>query len=376
MTGSCGTLDRMQKVAVALSGGVDSAVSAHMLVDRGFDVTGVYMKYASETTSGSVDTESCTWQEDLESVNAVGRHLGIPITVLNVEREYDDSVTRPFLEEYRRGRTPNPDILCNRTIKFGFFFDWARHHGFDTIATGHYAQVLQKYGEYLLTCGTDTEKDQSYFLYAIDHGVLPNVMFPVGGMVKRDVRSYAREHRLPNADRPDSQGICFIGRLNVKEFIFSSLGRSPGPIETSDGTVIGRHEGLSYYTIGQRHGLGVGGGTPYYAARKDMPTQTLVVAKGKDDPIINHRALVADDCRWHREQPEKKPFRCNARIRYRQPVSPATAFRIGSRVYVEFDIPQHAVTPGQSIVLYDRDTVIGGGVIDNGTAAIPSERPV
>lgn len=361
----------MKKIAVALSGGVDSSVAASMLVERGFKVTGVYMKYASETTLHHVNTNACSWHEDMGYVKAVGSHLNIPITVLNVEREYDESVINPFLEECSRGRTPNPDVLCNRSVKFGVFFNWAHAVGFGKIATGHYARIVRNGDTLRLAMGLDTEKDQSYFLHSIDHGVLRDTFFPIGTMTKREVRTYARERGLPNADRPDSQGICFIGPLDVKEFIYSKLGKKPGCIQADDGTVLGYHDGLSYYTIGQRHGLGIGGGTPYYAAKKDLSTRTLTVAKGKDDPIINHSALIAEKCTWHTDPKKNSPFRCKVRIRYRQPLSSATVLFDGQRLYVNFDRPQHAITPGQSVVLYDNELVIGGGIIEYPLSTVP-----
>lgn len=354
-----------KKVLVALSGGVDSAVAAHMLVAQGYAVEGAYMKYASEATRGHVDPDACTWRDDLDSVVAVGKHLGIRTRVLNVEQEYRNSVIAEFLSESQKGRTPNPDVRCNQHVKFGSFFRYARAKGYDMIATGHYARIGRHAGRMQLRAGKDREKDQSYFLYAVEQSVLPYVRFPIGHLTKREVRSYARMHALPNAERPDSQGLCFVGPLNVRDFVYGALGKDPGNIVAEDGTVLGRHEGLSYYTIGQRHGFGIGGGVPYYVAQKRLATKTLVVARGAHNPLLANRALIASNCRWYVDTPTDAPFRCLARIRYRQPLAAATVRVFDNAMHVEFDEPQRAITPGQSVVLYENDTVLGGGTIDD-----------
>lgn len=354
-----------RKAIVALSGGVDSAVAAALLLEHGYDVEGVYLKYASETTRGFVDPDLCGWKEDMAAVESVGAALGIPVRSINVEREYDDRVISIFLNEYRRGRTPNPDILCNRDIKFGLFASWARAHGADVIATGHYARSVNTDSGMTLRAGSDASKDQSYFLYAIPREVLAYTLFPIGDMQKRDVRAYARTRGLPNAGRPDSQGVCFIGHIDVSKFLRSHIDTAPGPITTSDGAVIGTHDGLPFYTIGQRHGLNIGGGIPYFVAEKDFKNNTLVVAKGDTDPVLLSAGLEASSPTWLVNEVPKN-FSCQVRIRYRQPRVAATVQHDTNGIRITFDTPQRAVAPGQAVVLYDNDTVLGGATIERG----------
>ncbi len=361
------------KVIVALSGGVDSSVAAQLLVEQGYDVEGVYLKYASETVRGHVDAASCTWKEDLAMVEAVGRHIGIPVRSINIEREYDEQVISRFIDEYSRGRTPNPDVLCNRDIKFGFLVRWAKADGASSLATGHYARIVATKDGVRLAAGTDTEKDQSYFLNAIPRDVLAYVRFPIGGMTKQQVRAYARKRRLPTAERRDSQGVCFVGDLQVNRFLRSCIATAPGPIIDGSGTVRGLHDGIHFYTVGQRHGLGIGGGTPLFVAKKDPARRTLVVGRGPDDPILFSDVLTAHGPNWLGDPPST-PFRCQARIRYRQPLADATvSYNEDGSLFVHFDASQRAVAPGQAVVFYDGDIVLGGATIATTT---PSLTPI
>jgi len=354
---------KREKIIVALSGGVDSSVAAQLLVEQGFNVEGVYMKYASETVHGHLATAACGWKDDCAMVEALGRHLDIPVRSINVEREYDEKVIAAFIDEYARGRTPNPDVLCNRDIKFGLFAQWAKRQNADAIATGHYARIERRAGTTHLCMGRDALKDQSYFLYAVPKNTLPFVRFPVGHMTKKEVRAYATKRHLPSADRPDSQGVCFIGRLKVASFLRSRIAVSPGPIVGSDGTALGTHDGLPFYTIGQRHGLGVGGGQPLYVALKDVDRRALIVARGIDDPALYAEGLVARHPTWLIDVPDAR-FRCSVRIRYRQPLVDATVAVEPDGLTVQFDAPQRAVAPGQAVVFYQRDVVLGGATID------------
>lgn len=364
---------RQKKIIVALSGGVDSAVAAAILLEQGYRVEGVYLKFAAEHIHGFVNHQSCSWEDDLAVVRAIGQKLGIAVRSLNVEREYTNYVIRNFLDEYRAGRTPNPDVLCNRHVKFGVLAAWAKSQGAVALATGHYARIEVRNGKPRLLAGSDPQKDQSYFLATVPPELLSYVRFPIGQMNKRQVRKRALAIGLPNADRPDSQGLCFIGKLDVRAFLRHRIPEMPGPIVTSDGTVIGQHQGLSFSTIGQRHGLGIGGGTPYYVADKDILTQTLIVARGRRDPLLYTRELSAGGMHWLVPPPDTPLFRCAARIRYRQPLAAATVQLLGNGdVDVIFDQPQRAVAPGQTVVLYDGDVVLGGATIADRVRSVPS----
>ena len=354
----------MVKVIVGMSGGVDSSVAALLLRDAGYNVRGVFMKNY-EPPPGS--NQPCPWEQDQADVAAVCKVLGIPWESWNFEKEYAQRVLEYFFREYEAGRTPNPDVMCNREIKFGAFLQRAQQEGYDTIATGHYARVTKENNYYTLQEAADSNKDQTYFLHTLGQKELAHTLFPLGAMQKQAVRELALKANLPTAKKPDSQGICFIGQIDVREFLKTRLEALPGPVVTADGEEIGRHQGLPYYTIGQRHGLGVGGGVPLYVAKKHPATNTLVVAKGNQDPILHARGLRASNAHWVAGEPPAKSFRCTARIRYRQPVEACTVTVGEVGLQVQFDSQQRAITPGQAIVFYQDGKCLGGATIETAT---------
>ncbi len=353
---------RRHRVAVGISGGVDSAVAALLLKQQGCTVLGVFMKNWEED-----DTDShCAAAEDYEVARAVCAHLDIPLQAINFSTEYWDRVFTVFLDEHRAGRTPNPDVLCNKEIKFKMFLEHAEGLGADFIATGHYARVRELNGAYRLLRGADRNKDQSYFLYTLGQEELANTLFPVGDLAKAEVRALARAAGLPNAERRDSTGICFIGERNFKAFLSRYLPAQPGDIRTLGGDLKGRHDGLMYYTNGQRHGLGIGGaGEPWYVAAKDPATNVLYVVQGAHDAALYSRGLTASGLHWVAGTAPALPMRCRAKTRYRQADQECRLVETdGGRLHIEFEAPQRAVTPGQSVVLYLDDECLGGGVID------------
>ncbi len=357
---------RKPKIIVAMSGGVDSSVSAALLNEGGFSVTGVFMKCWSED---EVKTGVCTAEEDERYARMAAAKIGIPFYSVDFVREYKQKVVDYFTAEYAAGRTPNPDVMCNREIKFGVFYDWAmKEFGADYIATGHYSRLRRqtpnsKSQPPKLLKGKDTDKDQSYFLWAVDREKLRNVLFPVGDYKKAEVRKLARKFGLPNAERKDSQGICFIGKVNVGNFLHEYIEDKPGDIRNTGGEKIGEHAGLHFYTVGQRRGINIGGGPPYYVARKNRAANALIVAREHDDELFQD-SLVACNVNWISQKP-KFLFRCKAKIRYRQPDQDAIIISEdkNGNLRVEFDEPQRAVTPGQSIVFYKGEELMAGGVI-------------
>jgi tRNA-specific 2-thiouridylase len=316
------------------------------------------------------DFGRCTAEEDAEDVRRVCHAIGIPMFTVNFEKQYMEKVFQYFLDEYRKGRTPNPDVMCNREIKFGDFLQKALGLGAEQIATGHYAQVEQRDGVYCLLRGVDAGKDQSYFLHALGQDQLARAMFPIGGMVKPRVREIAAAAGLATAKKKDSTGVCFIGERNFKQFLSEYLPATPGEMRDLDGKPMGRHDGLMYYTLGQRQGLGIGGsgtgtGEPWFVAGKDLSTNTLYVVQGDNHPALYSVGLKSDAVHWIGGAAPAAGTRCTAKFRYRQPDQGVTVLpQPGGGCEVRFDRPQRAVTPGQSVVFYDGDVCLGGGAID------------
>jgi len=358
---------KQHKVMVGMSGGVDSSVAAYMLLQQGYQVEGLFMKNWEDDDS----EEYCSAAIDLADAQQVSDQLGITLHTVNFATEYWDRVFEYFLQEYKAGRTPNPDILCNKEIKFKAFLDYALDKGADYIATGHYARVETDHDGAHLYKGLDNNKDQSYFLHAIDQCALARTIFPIGDIEKSWVRQIAVDQGFDNARKKDSTGICFIGERKFKEFLSRYLPAQPGDIVTLDDETIGRHDGLMYYTIGQRQGLGIGGlqnhdESPWFVAQKDLTTNRLVVVQGHDHPALLRNELVANDCLWLHSPPEQYPYDCMAKTRYRQPDQPCTITQTNNNeLHVDFHTPQRAITPGQSVVFYHDDECLGGGVIQS-----------
>ena len=355
-----------QRIIVGMSGGVDSSVTALLLKQQGYDVQGVFMK----NWEGD-DTEShCAAEDDLRDARQVCETLGIPLQGVNFADQYWDRVFEYFLQEYRASRTPNPDILCNREIKFKAFLDYALAQGADYIATGHYARIGHDGERYTLLRGKDTNKDQSYFLYTLGQTQLARSLFPIGELEKNRVRELAQQHHLITYNKKDSTGICFIGERDFRAFLKRYLPAQPGEIQTPGGKRLGRHEGLMYYTLGQRQGLGIGGvkgheGAVWYVADKDLNNNTLIVVDSHDHPLLYSQALGAIDLHWVSGEAPSLPLTCSAKTRYRQQDA---ACRIeaadDNRYVVQFESPQWAVTPGQSVVFYQGEVCLGGGIIN------------
>jgi len=347
-----------------MSGGVDSAVAALLLRETGWDVQCIFMKNWEENSPG------CSSEEDYLDALQAAEVLGLPLHSVNFSQEYWDRVFTYFLDEYQAGRTPNPDVLCNREIKFKVFLDFALKLGAEKIATGHYARIHEHDGHYSLLKGVDASKDQSYFLYLLGQNALSKAIFPLGELTKAKVRAIAEEAGLPNAHRKDSTGICFIGERKFRDFLENYLPAQPGDILTQEGTVVGRHKGLMYYTLGQRQGLGIGGGhgaeeLPWYVAEKRIADNTLVVVQGQKNPALYSQDLTADEVHWIGHQPPEPGLRITAKIRYRQPDQPCQITEItDNRLKVSFEQPQFAVAPGQSVVFYDREACLGGAIIE------------
>lgn len=381
----------MKKIVVGMSGGVDSSVAAYLLKQQGFDVLGVFMKNWEDATPepGYRQQETmagCTWEEDFADVRAVCQQLDIPYTTFNFVEEYRDRVFDYFIAELKAGRTPNPDILCNQEIKFQLFLEKAlRLEGVDGVATGHYAKIDNQ-GR--LCRPRDRNKDQTYFLYRLDRAVLPRVVFPLADLTKEEVRAIAKQQKFPNADKKDSTGICFIGNIDYKQFIDQYIEKRPGVIQTLDGVVVGKHDGLHFYTIGQRRGINIGGTGPYYVVKKDQEKNILFVTNNKDDSQLFQASCRVSDLHWLTEFP--LPKEADVQIRYRQQAQPAAVAaefgasiglpqgkrtpegtsssrellpRTQQTVNVLFQEPQRAVTAGQSAVFYAGDIVLGGGII-------------
>jgi tRNA-specific 2-thiouridylase len=354
-----------RKVIVGLSGGVDSAVAAGLLLQQGYEVEAVFMKNWDEDDEAGY----CPAEQDLADARAVAGRLGIALRTVSFATEYWDRVFQYFLDEYRAGRTPNPDILCNQEIKFRAFLDYALDLGADWIATGHYARVQGEPDQRQMLKGRDANKDQTYFLYRLDQRALNHSLFPLGELSKPRVREMAERQRFPNSAKKDSTGICFIGERKFKAFLGRYLPAQRGEIVSVDGERLGQHDGLMYHTIGQRQGLGIGGirdasGEPWYVVDKELDTNRLIVAQGKNHPALFRRSLEARDLHWISGSAPAAPLRCHARIRYRQPDQACVIAELsGTRCKVDFDQAQRAVTPGQAVVFYAGDVCLGGGTI-------------
>jgi tRNA-specific 2-thiouridylase len=340
-----------------MSGGVDSSVAAFLLKDQGYRVIALFMKNWEEEDSRGV----CQSTQDFQDVVQVCQTLDIPYYSVNFVKEYRDFVFSEFLEKLKKGLTPNPDILCNREIKFKVFLEKAKSLGADFLATGHYCQLDT---QWRLCKGADPDKDQSYFLYAVEGRAFQKVLFPVGHLCKKEVRSMARKANLPTSEKKDSTGICFIGKRDFKTFLAPYLGYQPGPLKTLSGALVGEHDGAAFYTIGQRKGMGLGGeGEAWYVVGKDIQQNIVFVERGGSHPALFSSSLLADELAWIQEAPSF-PFRCSAKIRYRQTSQSCTLHppQEGT-IRVVFDEPQRAITPGQSVVFYDGEVCLGGGNI-------------
>jgi tRNA-specific 2-thiouridylase len=361
-----------ERIVVGMSGGVDSSVAALLLKRKGFDVVGLFMKNWEDDD----DDAYCSTRQDLIDAASAADVIGIELEAVNFAAEYKDRVFADFLREYSAGRTPNPDVLCNAEIKFKAFLDHAMDLGASRIATGHYAQVREivvdreaGVSRFELLRGADAGKDQSYFLHRLNQAQLSKVMFPVGHLDKKEVRRLAQEARLPNHDKKDSTGICFIGERPFREFLNRYLPKEPGPIRTPEGKTVGQHIGLAFYTIGQRKGIGIGGrrggdGNAWYVAGKDLGDNALIVVQGHDDPMLLKRRLSALDTTWVSGELPQEGSVHTAKSRYRQADSTCQLTRVeDDGLSLEFSEPHWAVTPGQSVVVYDGPVCLGGGVI-------------
>lgn len=358
-----------KKVYVGLSGGVDSAVSAVILKNEGYDVHGVFIKVWQP------DWISCTWKEERRMAMSVAAHLDIPFTTLDLIKEYKHDVIDYMIREYREGRTPNPDIMCNRYVKFGGFWKWAKDNDADYIATGHYAQNLMNQSEgtikkFKLMAGKDASKDQSYFLWTLNQVDLQHILFPVGSLLKSDVRKLANKHKLPNAHKKDSQGLCFIGKIDIKNFLSHYIDAVPGMVLNESGMVIGKHPGALFFTIGERHGFNItmksSNDLPFYVVDKDME-KNIIIVSNKDllkEGDKTNCSVTLTNVNWITGTPPSKSKTLQARTRYRQPLQYVKKITmLENEAVIEFDKPQDAVSKGQSLVIYAEDECLGGGII-------------
>lgn len=376
------TSNNIKHVIVGMSGGVDSSVAALRLVREGYEVSGIFMQNWED------DDEHCTARQDYRDAKGVADQLGIPLDTVNFADEYWERVFAHFLDEYSAGRTPNPDILCNKEIKFNAFLDHAIKMGADAIATGHYAQVGRSLptsgnesGEVQLLRGHDQNKDQSYFLYTLNQRQLSSTLFPVGDLDKTDLRKIAQDTGIHVHSKKDSTGICFIGERKFNEFLAQYLPAQPGDIVTDSGDTLGKHNGLMFYTLGQRQGLGIGGkanadDSPWYVLAKDLIDNQLIVGQGHNHPMLFRDTLSAHQMHWVSGQAAAAKFECTAKVRYRQQDQHCTVTVTGAdSIDMQFNEPVRAITPGQSVVLYQDDVCLGGAVISDFTtdATLPSQ---
>ncbi len=355
-----------KRVVVGMSGGVDSSVAAYLLKDEGYDVQCVFMKNWEDED----DEFYCSSEEDYSDALQVCDLLNLPLHSVNFSKEYRENVFSYFLNEYKSGRTPNPDVLCNKEIKFKFFMDYALKLGADVIATGHYARINKSTDGFQLLKGIDNTKDQSYFLYLLGQKELSKSIFPLGSITKTEVRKIAEKQNFPNSNKKDSTGICFIGERDFKSFLQQYLPAQPGNIITTEGKIVGQHDGLMYYTLGQRKGIGVGGGygtteEPWYVVKKDLDNNQLVIGQGHNHPGLYSKNIKAAQLHWITSVPSKIPYECTAKIRYRQKDQACTITSINNGIaVVAFTENQFAPTPGQSVVFYDGEQCLGGGIIE------------
>lgn len=358
----------MARVVIGLSGGVDSSVAAWLLKEQGHEVVGLFMINWHDTT-GTLEGD-CPWHDDRVFAELVARKLDIELHVVDLSADYRTRVVDYMFAEYERGRTPNPDVLCNREIKFRAFLDYALKLGASRMATGHFVRSEVRNGHPVLLKGADAGKDQSYFLYMLKERQLARALFPVGGMTKAQVRAVAAENGLCTSKKKDSTGVCFIGERNFRRFLQGFLPMQPGQMRTPDGRVVGEHMGLAYYTLGQRRGLGIGGGGDgrrWFVVDKDLANNVLIVEQGEDSPRLYSRFVRASGATWiagDPPAPDGTPMRLTARFRYRQSDQAVTVVAQGDSLLIEADELQRAVTPGQSVVLYDGDVCLGGAVAD------------
>lgn len=350
-----------QTVVVGMSGGVDSSVSALLLKQQGYRVIGLFMKNWEEQDDQGI----CTSTYDYEDVQRVCEQIDIPYYSVNFIEEYRTQVFAQFIEDFKNGLTPNPDVLCNREIKFKVFLEKAMELGADFLATGHYCQNLLLNGGRHLVKGEDPQKDQTYFLYTLNHSILEKVLFPIGHLPKSEVRAIARQHHLSTSEKKDSTGICFIGERHFRTFLSQYVAIQPGNFETLEGKVVGKHQGAAFYTLGQRKGLAIGGpGEAWFVVGKDLSRGVVYVEQGADHPALYSDALCAIQLSWVAGQPPPLPYACHSKIRYRQADQPCVIQKIEADcAWVTFPEPQRAVTPGQSIVFYQGSVCLGGGVI-------------
>ena len=355
------------RVVVGMSGGVDSSVAAMLMKRAGHEVIGVFMKNWEEKDAGGV----CTSERDWSDVRAVCEHLEIPYYSVNFAKQYWDRVFTRFLDEYRRGRTPNPDVLCNREIKFDVFLSFAEQLDADKLVTGHFANIDCVNGEYRLLRAADENKDQTYFLYMINQRALSKALFPVGNLTKAQIRELARENGIPVSEKKDSTGVCFIGERNFREFLSHYLPAQPGDMVTTDGKIVGRHIGLMYYTLGQRRGLGIGGsgdGRRWFVVKKDLENNVLVVQQGEDSPLLYTHHAEGSELTWLAGHPpvrDGETLDCQVRLRHRQPLQRCKLTLQNGIARMDFPDAQRAVTPGQSAVFYQGQVCLGGCTVDN-----------
>lgn len=351
------------RVVIGMSGGVDSSVAAMLLKKQGYDVIGIFMKNWDDTDENGV----CTATEDYNDVIEVCNQIGIPYYAVNFEKQYWEKVFTYFLDEYRAGRTPNPDVMCNKEIKFKAFLEHAMALGADYVATGHYARVAYIDGEYKMLRGVDDNKDQTYFLNQLGQDQLSKTLFPLGELKKPQIREMAKEAGLATAAKKDSTGICFIGERNFKDFLSNYLPAQPGQMQTLSGEVKGKHDGLMYYTIGQRHGLGIGGnGDPWFAVGKNLKENILYVEQGFHNELLYGDEVFATNVSWVSDKPKEKEFACTAKFRYRQADNGVKVQIVDENtIRILCDEPIRAITPGQAVVFYDGDECLGGATIDD-----------